>query len=202
VTEAEWLGCREPNRMIAYLCPRAGDRKLRLFACAACRRIRHMMGDERSRVAVEVSERCADGLADADELFGIGVLAEEAAAAAERRQSRGWNAARTAAAATGEPADAARRAAAMAADVDMVRCVFGNPFRPAALDPSWLAWNDGVVRKMAAIVYADRRYRDLPILADALEDAGCDQDDLLAHCREWGLHYRGCWAVDLLLGRT
>jgi hypothetical protein len=80
--------------------------------------------------------------------------------------------------------------------------IFGNPFRPAALDPSWLAWHDGAVRKMARAIYDERRFADLPILADALEDAGCAEAAILAHCREPGEHVRGCWVVDLLLGKA
>jgi hypothetical protein len=78
--------------------------------------------------------------------------------------------------------------------------LFGNPFRPAALDPAWLAWNDGSVRKMAEAIYEEGRFGDLPILADAPEDAGCADADVLAHCRAPGEHVRGCWVVDLLAG--
>ena len=79
----------------------------------------------------------------------------------------------------------------------------GNPFRPApAADPSWLAWNGGTVAKLAAAIYDARRFADLPILADALEDAGCDNADILHHCRSEKEHVRGCWVIDLLLGRA
>jgi hypothetical protein len=84
----------------------------------------------------------------------------------------------------------------------VLRCIFGSPFRPApALDPAWLAWNDGTVAKLAAAIYDARRFADLPILADALEEAGCADAAILAHCRGGGEHVRGCWAVDLLTGR-
>jgi hypothetical protein len=83
----------------------------------------------------------------------------------------------------------------------LVRCIWGNPFRRTEVDPAWLAWQDGLVPRMARMVYEERRFTDLPILADALEDAGCDNPDLLAHCRQPGEHARGCWVVDLLLGK-
>ncbi|HEY1381779.1 MAG TPA: hypothetical protein VGF55_33580 [Gemmataceae bacterium] len=83
----------------------------------------------------------------------------------------------------------------------MLRDIFGNPFRPVAVEPAWLAWNHGTVPAIARRVYDERRFEDLPILADALEDAGCTNADLLAHCRGGGPHVRGCWAVDLLLGK-
>ena len=77
-----------------------------------------------------------------------------------------------------------------------------NPCRPApAVDPSWLAWNGGTVAKLAAAIYDGRRFADLPILADALEDAGCADAAILAHCRGPGEHVRGCRVVDLLTGR-
>jgi hypothetical protein len=84
----------------------------------------------------------------------------------------------------------------------LLRCVFGDPFRPApAADPSWLAWNGSTVAKLAAAVYDGRRFADLPILADALEDAGCTDATILSHCRGGGEHVRGCWVVDLLTAR-
>ena len=70
-----------------------------------------------------------------------------------------------------------------------------------AIDPSWLAWNNGIVVKMAQAVYEERAFDRLPVLADALEEAGCADADLLSHLRGPGPHVRGCWAVDLLLGK-
>jgi hypothetical protein len=78
--------------------------------------------------------------------------------------------------------------------------IFGPP--PVSLDPAWLAWNGGTVPAIARRVYDDRAFHDLPILADALEDAGCADPDVLAHCRGGGEHVRGCWVVDLILGKT
>jgi hypothetical protein len=83
----------------------------------------------------------------------------------------------------------------------LLRDIFGNPFRTVTLDPAWLAWNGGTVRKLAQAVYDDRAFDRLPILADALEDAGCTDGEILAHCRSGGEHVRGCWVVDLLLGK-
>ena len=85
---------------------------------------------------------------------------------------------------------------------DLLRDIFGNPFRPVAVDPAWLVWHDGIIGKLAQRIYDERAFADLPILADALEEAGCTNAELLAHCRHPGPHARGCWAVDLLLGKT
>ena len=71
----------------------------------------------------------------------------------------------------------------------------------AKIDRAWLAWDDGTVRKMALGIRQRGRYGDLPILHDALLDAGCDNEDILAHCRTQHEHVRGCWVIDLLLGK-
>jgi hypothetical protein len=81
----------------------------------------------------------------------------------------------------------------------LVRDIFGNPFRPVIVDPRWLT---STVVSLARTIYEDRAFDRLPILADALEEAGCDDADLLAHCRGDGPHVRGCWVVDLVLGRV
>src|SRR5262249_59117558 len=75
-----------------------------------------------------------------------------------------------------------------------------SPRRPR-LDAWVLAWNDAAVPRIAAAIYEDRRFDDLPILADALEEAGCTDAELQAHCRGGGEHARGCWAVDLVLAK-
>jgi hypothetical protein len=83
--------------------------------------------------------------------------------------------------------------------VALLRCLFGNPFRPVTADPAWLAWNGGTLGRLARALYDEHAFDRLPILADALEDAGCADADLLAHARGPGPHARACWVVDLLL---
>ena len=83
---------------------------------------------------------------------------------------------------------------------DKVRDIFGNLFRPVTLDPEW---RTSTVLALAEGIYADRAFDRLPILADALQDVGCENADLLDHCRDPQLtHVRGCWAVDLMLGKV
>jgi hypothetical protein len=78
------------------------------------------------------------------------------------------------------------------------RCVFGNPFHPVAFDPRWrTADTVGLARG----IYEDRAFDRLPLLADALMDAGCADEQVLEHCRSEGPHVRGCWVVDLVLGK-
>jgi hypothetical protein len=97
------------------------------------------------------------------------------------------------------------REAARAAEpgqVVLLRDIFGNPFRPVSVDPAWLAWSDGAVVRVARAIYEERAFDRLPILADALMDAGCDNQVILDHCRDAGPHVRGCWALDLILGKA
>ena len=225
MTEAEWLGCELPMRMVGFLQGRGSDRKLRLFVCACCRRVWHLLEDERSRQAVEIAEHFADGTAAAEDLRQAMVTAFAAGQVLACRKEKIPNARTDAADAccatcfdrvTEAVRSASRRTAGALAcggqDVSelqsqcaLLRDLFGNPFRPATLDPDWLTPN---VLALAAAAYAERELPSgmldrtrLAVLADALLDAGCDSIDVLAHCRSEGPHVRGCWVIDLLLGR-
>ncbi len=81
----------------------------------------------------------------------------------------------------------------------LTRDIFGNPFRPLAFDPSW---RTTTAASLARTMYESRDFAAMPVLADALEDAGCDNAEVLAHCRGDGPHVRGCWVVDLVLGKS
>ena len=83
--------------------------------------------------------------------------------------------------------------------VPLLRCIFGNSFRSLVADVSWITSS---VDSLAESIYTDRAFDRLPILADALEAAGCTNADILGHCRGPGPHVRGCWVVDLILGKT
>jgi hypothetical protein len=104
----------------------------------------------------------------------------------------------------------AAEAAARAAQATLLRDLFGPlPFREVRIDPGWLAWYDGAVRKLAQVIYDERILPEglldqsrLAILADALEEAGCDNEEILAHCRSRSDHVRGCWLIDLILGKS
>src|SRR5262249_50850427 len=82
----------------------------------------------------------------------------------------------------------------MARHASLLREIVGNPFRPVAVDASWLARNDGAVRRIARTIHDEHAFDQTPILADALEDAGCADDAILTHLRGPGPHVRGCWA--------
>src|SRR5262245_46122343 len=82
--------------------------------------------------------------------------------------------------------------------VDILRCLFGELFRPITFDPTW---RTPAVLHLAQSIYDDQAFDQLPILADALEEAGCASRELLDHCRSPGPHVRGWWVVDLALGK-
>ena len=72
---------------------------------------------------------------------------------------------------------------------------------PSRVETAWLAWHGGRIVSMVAHLFEAGDFGDLPVLADALEEAGCADTDILAHCRAGGGHVRGCWVLDLLLGK-
>jgi hypothetical protein len=81
---------------------------------------------------------------------------------------------------------------------EVIRCVAGNPFQETVVDPAWLSWNGGTIARIAEAIRTERAFDRLPILADALEEAGCANAEMLGHCRSTGPHVRGCWVVDAL----
>ncbi len=224
MTEAEWLACTDPTEMMYELFERGrfSPRQERLFSCACCRRIWHLLTDERSRVAVQAAERYTDGRASREELetawraacedYG-GYAADAAACASSPERYLGSNAIDVASHAVNAAYYTAFRAftpeaeckrvsrAELAAQAALLRDIAGNPFRATpTLDPAWLTWCGGTVRRLAAVIYEECRFAGLPVLADALEEACCTDAFLLDHLRGPGVHVRGCWAVDLLLG--
>jgi hypothetical protein len=133
--------------------------------------------------------------------------AEGAARTSQVAMSSDWDAAGRKADRTHDPADRERVGTVFRRERDLhrkaqaalLRCIFGLlPFRPATINATWQTSN---VTALARSIYDDRAFDRLPILADALEDAGCDNADILQHCRSGGEHVRGCWIIDLVLGK-
>ena len=223
MTEAEWLNGADSMAMLNYLRGKASKRKLRLFTCALARRVWPLLGTERIRRAVEVAERCADGSAPKREMTSAGAAAQQAAWTVCRGGPRFKNAPTAAAfalaryaayAAIEEGATLACREAELA-EIRSLSCaaviqdIFGNPFRPVTLSPAVLAWNDAVVIRLAQITYEERQLPEgtldngrFLIFADALEEAGCTDADILTHCRSEGEHVRGCWVIDRVLSQS
>jgi hypothetical protein len=248
MTETEWLSVADPEPMLDFVLRgmivygfddlrtraerealvqfvRGRYRKLRLFACACCRHVWNLLGDERCRSAIEVMELVLEGKADLKQLDGTML---PASLVTESMKTRGHGedstrihlarvGARAARAAVHDDIAGAARDCADAADwaglpnpvgtsrayqAALLRDILGNPFRlPRSVDVALLAWNDGTVRTISERIYEDWAFDQLPVLADALEDAGCADANILAHCRGPGPHVRGCWVVDLILGK-
>jgi hypothetical protein len=227
--EAEWLACEDSGRMIAFLWFKAPERKLRLFACACCRRIYRLLPASHAQFPA-LAERYADGKATAEELDGAtcvpvdwsrGTATSLANIAAyyltyrnlsSEGQSRGeciaGDVALLAAGAVALDTRGAKDGGEVrefAAQSRLVRCVFGNPFRPVAFDDTWRTPD---VTALATAAYEERLMPSgelaldrLAVLADALEEVGA-VEDIVAHLRSSGPHVRGCWAVDLCLGKA
>jgi hypothetical protein len=210
MTEAEWLACTDMWPMLWFLrdkaSKKASNRHLRLFACACCRTFWPALTDTRSREAVEASEKHADNL--------IGRRDLEKAAGRASKVFMPWYASRqrlAKSAATVQAVDLEQSTLLIKKElaVILLRDIIGNPFRPPpSLPTAVLAWNDRTIPRLAQAIYDDRQMPEgamdnsrLTILADALLDAGCEDEALIQHCRQPGPHIRGCWAVDLILGK-
>jgi hypothetical protein len=214
MTEEEWLSRQSLIPKLRFLDGRATDRKLRLFACGCCRRVWDGLPDRRSRAAVEAAERFADGGLSPHDLRAAhrdarAVVAEiqrrtdgaawgYALAASDAAYESGFQAALLAPPGALWPPEPGIDPSAADVQVALLGDVFGNPFRPAAFDPRWRTAD---VLGLARAVYEDRAFGRLPLLADALMDAGCADEQVIGHCRSAGPHVRGCWVVDLVLGK-
>lgn len=203
MTEADWLAAIDPTPLLEFLRSQASDRKLRLFACACCWRIPDLHKRDGCRHAIESLEAAADGLISWDDCVAATSFASHAIwYELPIYQARKWWASDAAAFTTGAVARGQSGNAAedeLQVHACLIRCIVGNPFRPVAFDPEW---RTETVSALATGIYVERAFDRLPILADALEEAGCDQPDILNHCRGPGPHARGCWAVDLVLGKS
>jgi hypothetical protein len=227
MTEQEWLECSDPGPMLKFLRhsrptaqplkeARRSKRKTGLFLCACYQRGWSTLSPE-CRTLVDDYERYCDGMiawqAVERAYWAMIDRRDEMRRAEDEKEGRisfvSWvspsehfsNPGALAGclarhAANGETATAL--AAELQAHCQLLRDIF-NPFCAAILAPAWL---NATVKQLAELVYQERAFDTLPILADALEDAGCDDAALLGHLRGPGPHVRGCWAVDLLLGKT
>lgn len=213
MTEPEWLACDDPALLLELISDaRPSDRKLRLFAYDCCRRLDALLSDG-DRTVVAALERCAEGEIPPEKVleaagvsrspFGYTWGGSGQRAVAEAISVHAWAAATRARAyvvdavrtAEGRPA----RAAEWKRQSAIIRCVFGNPFRAVPLAPEW---STDTVLALAREAYASGDFSLVPILGDALEDAGCADPAVLRHCRSEGPHARGCWVVDLSLGKS
>jgi hypothetical protein len=201
MTEAEWLACDDPKPMLEFLQGKASDRKLRLLAVAFCRIAGELFAADRALPALlSFVERLAEGEVVA--ALAPSVPCGEPNPSGELHPSlihpnasvSAWNTASIV-------AFTDRQSNPLPLLAAVLRDSFGNPFRPRRFDPDWFVWNEGTIRRLAQGIHEDRAYDRLPILGDALEDAGCADADILSHLRSPGPHVRGCWPLDLILGK-
>ncbi len=231
MTEAEWATATDPAAMLEFLrnSEKATDRKFRLFACACCRAIWPLFPHDLCRKAIEVAEWYSDGLATVQELWSALDDAQGYRFFGKRENDSPTNAVIYAASPDHferykgfrpglNPiwvANSTMRAVS-SSDTrfasklgDLLRDIFGNPFRPAPIALSLLDWHNGRIVQLAQEAYDNRilpsgnldRER-LGVLADALERAGCGDADILSHLRGETVHVRGCHVIDLLLGKS
>jgi hypothetical protein len=212
--DREWTSMTDPGGMLPILraTTRPSNRKLRLFAVACYRCAWSHLLDAHDQAAAEVAERHADGEATDKELLEAYVDryladcpdAEDPAAEAEAYLQDVYSDALTKA---GYKEHLWPGGAPILAD--LLRDIFGNPFAARPLiDKSWPTWNGGILLQLAQAAYDERVLPSghldascLAVLADALEEAGVVDVEVLEHLRSPGPHVRGCWAVDLVLDK-
>ena len=249
MTEAQWLACNEPSRLLSSLFPRvkdtASDERFRRFGIACCRRVADVLefGDTYALDCLEIYANSKlreaflkarrfhrgagnDASRGLSQVSRTDPVARNRAAAVALASSAVWSCTKSKAtqaamayreaamarahlnAAAGGPVPAGHQLGAwlpadateLAAQAALVRDIFGNPFRPpVAFAPDW---RTDTAMSLATQMYEAREFSAMPILADALQDAGCTDEHLLSHCRAPGEHVRGCWVVDLVLGKT
>ncbi len=191
MTEAEWLACTDPDAMLAFMEDKTSARRFRLYQCAVLRTYWSVL-EPFEQQAIEETERHFDTSNGSRR-----PAAKRRANKHEREESMGnW-------------VEEFSLIGSSSEGLALLRCIFVNPFRSVVISPAVLAWNDRTVVRLAQAAYEERHLPAgtldtgrLAVLADALEEAGCTDADILGHLRGPGPHVRGCWPVDLLLGKS
>ena len=222
MTESEWQATTSPFAMCAVPAVTENKRKTRLFGVACCRRLGRWFHAPQLNEAVSAAEAHADGALGLTELEKWNTAAVEAHRTAPKPPGGSgftpeWQACYAVINTThyDEHINPARlsmtvwRTAEQEGATpdetqkwlcDLLRDIFGNPFRPVNFAPEW---RTNTTVALARQMYESRDFSAMPILADALQDAGCDSDDILTHCRDpQQVHVRGCWVVDSVLGKS
>jgi hypothetical protein len=220
MTEAEWQAATDPDRMLALFNKdwqtlddlRHGfphDRKLQLFTVECCRRLWPLLPDERYRRVIDLAGELTEGLATKQQLErarngihgNVGRTDVNAYYAVDYLAMLACNNPRSSIAyyVSHKAADAMGTGREGAAQCDLLRDLFGPLlFRSPTLDHAWLT---STALALAREMYDTRDFAAMPILADALQDAGCENADILTHCRGPEAHVRGCWVVDAILNK-
>ena len=226
MSEAEWLACTDTRLMENAVRDKGSERQWCLFACACCRLVWHLLPAPCYRL-VEAVEQYADKETTPSDLAKLfeGYYPDQVAMstapggnqAAEAVGYLGWRwrwgtkgtdwqvwyiSCRVSRSAAESLAKSVAWQKARQLEGEFLHDIFGpEVFRPLALDLALAAWNGDRIATLAQSIYDERAFDGLPILADALEEAGCTDQDILNHCRGPGPHVRGCWVVDLILSK-
>ena len=207
-TERWWLKSYDYTTMMKFMGVRLSRRKRLLFGCATARLVWDFVVQPCNRQAVLTSEAYADGLATSSEMVTAWHKLEWEAAMYSEWSMDALMAGLPYSGATQQDRERFTGRDRSPFEVsrvqwsDALRDIAGNPFHEYALQPDWLAANDRIAAALAESAYDERAFDGLPILADALEDAGCDLAAVLDHLRGPGPHFRGCWALDIVLGKV
>jgi hypothetical protein len=223
MTEQEWEQSDFIRGMVEFLLDKQSRRKFQLFAVACCRALWDRFPPGPARETVNVAERFADGMATDEELRASKSVCDPLTMDSDRWISLPAQAADSVACCGFETPGHASRVAKCTwylatcgmkvgslefritldqhreLQVELLHEIAGNPFRAVRAEREWLT---STVLVLARQMYDAREFSAMPILADALQDAGCDNAAVLAHCRDTSApHVRGCWVVDLILGK-
>lgn len=231
MTEEEWLNCTDPGPMLQFVQGKATLRKLRLFAIVCCRSVEHLLTPPSLTALYLLETCADQSAVSDDQWRAINTAARSGFQACKTPACLNANSPRTpaCAAAYAVVRSCAEDATAGAAGACyqsvnaqartflpdqhqfrswwqvgfrersiLVHEIFANPFQPAIPHSSW---RTPTVTAIATGIYEEKAFARMPVLGDALEDAGCTSDAILTHCRQPGEHVRGCWVVDLVLGK-
>jgi len=230
MTEEEWFAAKTVNDLDIIRSAMGRHRKFRLFAAAYCQRAVNLAGNARLQPVVLAIESFADEQITWEEMKKIRRILWPIQRVIARNRFHEHealiNTVQALDRSTGQKLIYARHGDRYAKNafvaraqnrsdsnemerlrseeedhqLHLARDIFGNPFRPVAFDPRWqTSTSIGIAQTM----YESRDFGAMPILADALQDAGCEDDAILSHCRDPKQpHVRGCWVVDLVLGKS
>jgi hypothetical protein len=217
MTEWHWQSDATLASHVRHVCAELGrstsDRKIRLLAVASCRLFESRFEDVQLR-AIEVAEGFADGLLE-DEIRCEARLAADAVLKRDVHDRPTVPVSNQALFQTAYAIDGLMAVPASEGIDDVIRFtdggwshpehvpllrdIFGNPFRPISFSPEWRTTTAVAI---AQGMYESRDFGPMPLLADALQDAGCEVSGIIDHCRGPGPHVRGCWVVDSVLGKA
>jgi hypothetical protein len=210
IKETAWPTCEDSRKLLEWVRPFASDRKLRLFACAFWRWWYEIEGTAAANGESDPEKARALDLAELWAEHGVWSVQKSTpfldikyrwhpVFATKAYRAASWTIRETVGRkhSLANYTDGAKYATeAEERQVVLLRDLFGNPFQPMGVDPTW---QTPAVIGMARSIYEGRNFVALTHLADTLQEAGCIEEAILSHCRADGKHVRGCWVVDLLL---